>query len=44
MKNNYTLNKKLLTPKKQTIDFLIRFSQSIQVMKSKSKNHIVSKN
>ena len=44
MKNNYTLNERLLTPKKQTIDFLLSFSQSIQVIKSKSKIHIVSKN
>jgi hypothetical protein len=44
MKDNYTLNEKQLNPKKQTIDFLLRFSQSIQALKLTSKIHIVSKN
>ncbi|MGA9213496.1 MAG: hypothetical protein WBY99_12455 [Kaistella sp.] len=44
MKNIDTLNEKRLTPKKQTIDFLLSYSQSIQLLKVKSKIHIVSKN
>lgn len=44
MKKIDTLNEKRLKPKKQTIDFLLRYSQSIQVIKLKSKNLIVSKN
>ena len=44
MKKLYTLNERLLTPKKQTIDFLLSYSQSIQVINLNSKIHIVSKN
>lgn len=44
MKKIDTLNEKLLTPKKQTIDFLLSYSKSIAVLKSKTKNQIVSKN
>jgi len=44
MKKIYTLNEKLLKPKKQTIDFLLSYSKSIAVLKSKTKNQIVSKN
>ncbi|SEV83959.1 hypothetical protein [Kaistella antarctica] len=44
MKNNYTLNERVLKPKKQTIDFLLSYSQSIQLLKLNSKIHIVSKN
>ncbi len=44
MKNIDTLNERLLKPKKQTIDFLLSYSQSIQVLKLKSKIQIVSKN
>lgn len=44
MKNIDTLNEKLLKPKKKTIDFLLHYSQSIQVIKLKSKSQIVSKN
>lgn len=44
MKKNDTLNEKLLKPKKQIIDFLLSYSRSIAVLKTKSKNQIVSKN
>lgn len=44
MKKNDTLKTKLLKPKKQTIDFLLSFSRSIEVLKLQSKIHIVSKN
>lgn len=44
MKKIDTLNEKLLKPKKQTIDFLLSYSKSITVLKSKTKNQIVSKN
>ena len=44
MKKFDTLKEKRLTPKKQTIDFLLSYSQSIEVIKLKSKIHIVSKN
>lgn len=44
MKKNDTLKERLLTPKKQTIDFLLSYSKSIQVLKLNSKIHIVSKN
>ena len=44
MKKFDTLNEKLLKPKKQTIDFLLGYSRSIEVLKTKTKTHIVSKN
>lgn len=44
MKKIDTLNEKLLKPKKQTIDFILSYSKSIAVLKSKTKNQIVSKN
>ncbi len=44
MKKNDTLNEKLLKPQKKTIDFLLSYSRSISVLKTKSKNQIVSKN
>ena len=44
MKKNDTLNAKLLKPKKQTIDFLIQFSKSIQVLKAKNLYLVISKN
>ncbi len=44
MKKNDTLNEKLLKPPKKTIDFLLSYSRSISVLKTKSKNQIVSKN
>ncbi|WP_260089234.1 hypothetical protein [Kaistella sp. 97-N-M2] len=44
MKKNDTLNKNLLIPKRQTIDFLLSYSRSITVLKTRSKNQIVSQN
>ncbi|MBB5332165.1 MULTISPECIES: hypothetical protein [Chryseobacterium] len=44
MKKFDILNEKLLKPKKQTIDFLLSYSRNIEVVKTKSKIHIVSKN
>lgn len=44
MKKNDSLKVKTLKPKKQTIDFLLNFSKSIEVVKSKSKNYPISKN
>lgn len=44
MKKIDTLNEKQLKPQKKTIDFLLSYSRSISVLKTKSKNQIVSKN
>ncbi len=44
MKKNDSLKVKTLKPKKQTIDFLLSFSKSIEIVKSKSKNYPVTKN
>lgn len=44
MKKNDTLNGKFLIPKKHTIDFLLSYSRSIQVLKTKSKIQTVTKN
>ncbi|MDN3690925.1 hypothetical protein QWZ06_00900 [Chryseobacterium tructae] len=44
MKKNDSLKVKTLKPKKQTIDFLLNFSKSIEIVKSKSKNYPVTKN
>lgn len=44
MKKNDILKTKLLKPKKETIDFLLSFSKSIEVLKLNTKIHIVSKN
>ncbi len=44
MKKNDTLNENLLKPKRQTVDFLLNYSKSIVVLKTTSKNHIVSQN
>ncbi len=44
MKKNDTLSKKLLKPRKQTIDFLLQYSKSIETVKTKTKMVIVSKN
>ena len=44
MKKNDTLKTELLKPKKQTIDFLLSFSKSIEVLKFQSRIHLVSKN
>lgn len=44
MKKNDTLNEKLLKPKKQTVDFLLRFSKSIAVLKTPYKSEVIAKN
>lgn len=44
MKKNDSLKVKTLKPKKQTIDFLLNFSKSVEIVKSKSKNYPISKN
>ncbi len=44
MKKNDSLKVKTLKPKKQTIDFLLNFSKSLEIVKSKSKNYPISKN
>ncbi len=44
MKKNDTLNAKLLKPKQETIDFLLNFSKSIDVVKAKKTTFIISKN
>ncbi len=44
MKKNDSLKVKTLKPKKQTIDFLLNFSKSIEIVKSKSKNYPITKN
>ncbi|SEF73753.1 hypothetical protein SAMN05421847_0776 [Halpernia humi] len=44
MKNLDTLKAKILTPKKETVLFLLQFSKSITVIKSKNKKYLVSKN
>jgi len=44
MKKNYNLKNSVLTPKKDTIDFLLSFSKSMAVIRTKNKSFIVSKN
>jgi hypothetical protein len=44
MKKNDSLKVKTLKPKKQTIDFLLNFSKSLEIVESKSKNYPISKN
>ncbi|WP_318848382.1 hypothetical protein [Chryseobacterium sp. JV558] len=44
MKKNDSLKVKTLKPKKQTIDFLLNFSKSLEIVKSKSKNYPILKN
>jgi hypothetical protein len=44
MKKNDSLKVKTLKPKKQTIDFLLNYSKSLELVKTKSKNFPVSKN
>ena len=44
MKKNYNLKNTVLTPKKSTVDFLLSFSKSITVMRTKNKSFVVSKN
>ncbi len=44
MKKNDSLKVKTLKPKKQTIYFLLNFSKSLEIVKSKSKNYPITKN
>ncbi len=44
MKKNDTLKRKNLKPKKETIDFLLRFSRSVEVLKTKNKSFPITKN
>lgn len=44
MKNNDSLKAKSLKPKKQTIDFLLNFSKSLEVIKVKDSSIHISKN
>ena len=44
MKKLDTLKKKDLKPKKETVDFLLSFSRSTEVLKIKQKNILISKN
>ncbi|MDQ0783550.1 hypothetical protein [Chryseobacterium sp. W4I1] len=44
MKKNDSLKVKALKPKKQTIDFLLNYSKSLELVKTKSKNFPISKN
>ncbi|MBB6333161.1 hypothetical protein HNP24_004185 [Chryseobacterium sediminis] len=44
MKKNDSLKVKTLKPKKQTINFLLNFSKSLEVVKGKGKNYPVLKN
>ncbi|MDR6921664.1 hypothetical protein J2Y40_002513 [Chryseobacterium sp. 2987] len=44
MKKNDSLKVKTLKPKKQTIDFLLNFSKSIEIVKSKGKSYPILKN
>ncbi|SDJ74352.1 hypothetical protein [Chryseobacterium jejuense] len=44
MKKNDSLKVKTLKPKKETIDFLLNFSKSLEIVKSKSKNYPITKN
>ncbi len=44
MKNNDSLKMKCLKPKKQTIDFLLSFSKSLEVVRIKDQPYQLSKN
>jgi len=44
MKKNDSLKVKTLKPKKQTIDFLLSYSKSLELVQTKSKNLPISKN
>lgn len=44
MKNNDSLKSKSLKPKKQTVDFLLNFSKSLEVIKVKDSHIHLSKN
>lgn len=44
MRKNDSLKVTALKPKKQTVEFLLNFSKSLEVVKTKSKNYPISKN
>ena len=44
MKKNYTFKEKQMIPKKETIQFLLQFSKSVEVVEGKKKQFLVSKN
>ncbi len=44
MKKNDSLKVKALKPRKETIDFLLSYSKSLEVVKTKTKNYPISKN
>ena len=44
MKNNDLLSFSTMKPKKQTVDYLLRFSKSLAVLETPKKRFLVSKN
>lgn len=44
MKNIDSLKRKQMLPKKETVDFLLRFSKSVDTVKLKNRNLLISKN
>lgn len=44
MKNNDSLNFKLLEPKRKTINFILNYSKGISILKIKDKSFILLKN
>lgn len=44
MKNIDTLKQRSLKPKKQTVKTLLDFSRSVEVIQTKQKNFLISKN
>jgi len=44
MKKNDSLKVKALKPKKETIEFLLNYSKSVEIVKTKTKNYPISKN
>lgn len=44
MKKNDTLKKTILKPKRQTIDFLLKFSKSLEIIKIKDRSFLIVKN
>ncbi|WP_426274516.1 hypothetical protein ACN9MN_10215 [Chryseobacterium sp. S-02] len=44
MKKNDSLKVKALKPKKETIEFLLNYSKSLEIVKTKAKNYPISKN
>ena len=44
MKKIDTLKRKQRQPKKETVDFLLRFSKNLENVKGKNRNFLISKN